>query len=307
MAIIKNGAALKAYKGDYKPVNLYRGVEKIAGWDWQEQTGTDIAWDDTYDDTVEILSVTGKSEQAGTPSPSAPVPINSAGGEIVSRGKNYVSNIPADWEQGTIDGTTGLPSTTISSARIRMKNFMAIPSETICASYNSDYQLAVRVYDASYNFIAGVTAFFPAGTHRFPGAKYMKLVMARLSDYTIPITMDEVIQAQCQIEMGATVTPYVPYFAPSQITLPALRSVGDTADTLTSIGGGVYEHTQRIDPNIDNCTTQSIYEVGEQYILATPITMQITPGELKTYPYHTDFVQTGAVKAGITARAKITV
>ena len=54
------------YKGSYKPVNLYHGDKKAAGWELSEKTGTELSWDDTYNDKVLSAVVEGKSEQAVT-------------------------------------------------------------------------------------------------------------------------------------------------------------------------------------------------------------------------------------------------
>lgn len=73
MPIYKNNNVLIAYKGDYKPVNIYKGGEKIAGWEERTYTGTDLVITDTYDDDFHSLVLSGRYEQAGTPSIENPI------------------------------------------------------------------------------------------------------------------------------------------------------------------------------------------------------------------------------------------
>jgi hypothetical protein len=109
-----------------------------------------------------------------------------------------------------------------------------------------------------------------------------------------------------------------------QITIPRLRSVKlpadatnytyiddndvkQYADTLTDLGGGDYEYQQRINPAIDDCTTDNIDVVYADYMLSPlpdPVVQHL--GELPTFPRSTRLVQlTDGVKAWITATAKV--
>jgi hypothetical protein len=63
MSIKLNGQDCKVYKGDHKPVNLYRGIKKIAGWKEEQQTGEGpLVFERTYDDEVQV-TVEGETEQ----------------------------------------------------------------------------------------------------------------------------------------------------------------------------------------------------------------------------------------------------
>lgn len=55
------------YKGAYKPVNLYHGSKKVAGWKFSEKTGTTIDWEDTYDDSIASIETEGNSWQYKLP------------------------------------------------------------------------------------------------------------------------------------------------------------------------------------------------------------------------------------------------
>jgi len=85
-------------------------------------------------------------------------------------------------------------------------------------------------------------------------------------------------------------------------TIPTLRKANGVADTYNPVTG---ELSQKIDPDIDNCTTQSIAEVGGDYVLETPVLVQYTPVVIPTYPRTTVIEQDGEVKGNIIATAKI--
>lgn len=53
MAIYLKDKKITPYRGDYKPVNIYQGAQKIAGWHDVARTGDSaLEWDDTYNDRV---------------------------------------------------------------------------------------------------------------------------------------------------------------------------------------------------------------------------------------------------------------
>lgn len=64
------------YLGDCRPVNIYKGEHKVAGWKWESQSGEELHFENTYNDFVEV-EIDGKSYQEGEPSPDAPVEIHS--------------------------------------------------------------------------------------------------------------------------------------------------------------------------------------------------------------------------------------
>lgn len=84
--------------------------------------------------------------------------------------------------------------------------------------------------------------------------------------------------------------------------IPTLRKTGGVADTYNPVTG---ELLRKIDPDIDNCTTQSIAEVGGDYVLETPVPIQFTPVVIPTYPRTTVIEQDCDVKGNIIATAKI--
>lgn len=86
------------------------------------------------------------------------------------------------------------------------------------------------------------------------------------------------------------------------VEVPTLRKAAGVADTYNPVTG---ELLRKIDPDIDNCTTQSIAEVGGDYVLETPVLVQYTPVVIPTYPRSTVIEQDGEVKGNIVATVKI--
>lgn len=102
MPIYHDGKKMKPYRGYRKPVNVYYGDKKVAGWKNSTQTGNNLTFQTTYNDTADVV-VKGKTlqksewvhkqgltTQSGTPTPETPIPL--------------ISNLPAgtyktqDWK-----------------------------------------------------------------------------------------------------------------------------------------------------------------------------------------------------------------
>jgi|GEM_PF-3374520 len=67
MSVLKNGQGCKVYKGDHKPVNLYQGDKKIAGWHEEQQCGAGpFVFERTFNDEVEMF-IEGMTEQVFMP------------------------------------------------------------------------------------------------------------------------------------------------------------------------------------------------------------------------------------------------
>lgn len=71
--LYKGTNKIKAFKGDYKPVNIYKGESKIVGWEWKEQSGTDLEISNTYNDNFKHLLLEGNHLQATQPTIFNPV------------------------------------------------------------------------------------------------------------------------------------------------------------------------------------------------------------------------------------------
>ena len=122
MPIYRGTTALKAYKGDMQPVNVYRGSTKVAGWHSASYSGTSpLTVDCDYDVPPDALTIDGKCIQTGTPSPSSPAPISTITGNVtitgadgassdtvtVALGSNVCASLP-DGTHDSYDAVTGV-------------------------------------------------------------------------------------------------------------------------------------------------------------------------------------------------------
>lgn len=83
--MLKRGSKNAVFvRGDYKPAKLYKGTQLVAGWSPVTKAAP-CAWDGTYNDFLDV-TLTGKGEQNGTPTPDAPVPL--AASECALTSKN---------------------------------------------------------------------------------------------------------------------------------------------------------------------------------------------------------------------------
>ena len=117
MPIKLNGQPLNAYKGDYAPVNIYRGANKLAGWRYDEKTGASLSFSNTYNDYVDRLEIEGKSIQDGTPTPTTPIDIESVDNFNLIVNDNEISmpyvlrSLPNGLcDKLVVDKTTPIPS-----------------------------------------------------------------------------------------------------------------------------------------------------------------------------------------------------
>ena len=76
MAIKVGDKDLFPYLGDYGPVSIYKGEQKLAGYKWAEKSGQELHFDNTYNSHVEV-EVDGQSYQHAAPTPDYPIEIQS--------------------------------------------------------------------------------------------------------------------------------------------------------------------------------------------------------------------------------------
>ena len=76
MAIKVGEKDLFPYLGDYGPVSIYKGEQKLAGYKWAEKSGQELHFDNTYNSHVEV-EVDGQSYQHAAPTPDYPIEIQS--------------------------------------------------------------------------------------------------------------------------------------------------------------------------------------------------------------------------------------
>ena len=61
--ITKDGAIYRAFEGDFKPVNVFTGNNKVAGYVSEIAEGQELELEGTYNDSYEVIKIYGKSEQ----------------------------------------------------------------------------------------------------------------------------------------------------------------------------------------------------------------------------------------------------
>lgn len=79
MAIKVGEKDLFPYLGDYGPVSIYKGEQKIAGYKWAEKSGQELHFDNAYNSLVHV-EVDGQSYQHAEPTPDYPIEIESVNG-----------------------------------------------------------------------------------------------------------------------------------------------------------------------------------------------------------------------------------
>ena len=221
-----------AYKGDYKPVNIYLGHEKAAGWELSEKTGTELSWDDTYNDKVLLAVVEGRSEQV-----------------VTVQGKNLF-----DWRQAKVVDYKGVEQpdygTIIDGVYTNQTSYygaschITLPIGTIVAgnTYTISFDVLAPVSQSIYfgvrntegtrtvttkSVTAGVlthmymTVTAPAGYTYY---QYIQLQGSTSVDYT----NINVVFTNIQLELGSSATAYELFIpnSPSPDYPSPIKSVG---------------------------------------------------------------------------------
>jgi hypothetical protein len=126
-------------------------------------------------------------------------------------GKNLSFTNVADWEQGTMTGTTGLP--TASTTRLRMKNRLrpiALGTATATVSVAAGYLANFWEWDTAGNFLKWTNVFAQSQTITLQATTaFVTTVVKRVDD--AELLPAEIALAQPQIEVGSTATAFEPY------------------------------------------------------------------------------------------------
>ena len=151
----------------------------------------------------------GNTEQTGTPTPSAPVPVKVVTGENVVKicGKNLLD--PSILEVGNITAQ-GVDS---ASTQVVRSDYIYLKAGNYALRVN-DANNQIKIfryvtYDTSKTFVSSSS----------PTAKQTTITMSadgylRLCFYNDPwrnITVDEIVASNVQLELGSTATEYEPY------------------------------------------------------------------------------------------------
>lgn len=186
-------------------------VEKTA-------SGKVISITDSAEKPLSGLRIFGKTTQNGTPSPDAPVPMESVGdgGSIVVSvaGKNLFSG----WVSGRIF-TSGVFVENVSSVRT---DYIPVPygaNSFFVSGLTTDVVTMMVFYDIEKKLV-GRTGSKKVSTltHLAPENTAWVALTSYLDDTTDPIG-DKAPQ-NVQIELGVTATAYEPYKEPRPTTLP---------------------------------------------------------------------------------------
>lgn len=284
------------------------------------ETGNPIAVDDAFSAPLCGLTVYGKSTQDGTPTPDAPVPIESAGdgGSVVVKmtGKNLLNSAlmnSAFSEKGlsvkqnsdgsyTISGTPIVDGTIIMWIGGGWNN--TVPLFTIPpGSYYSN--VSIFYYDGKTR-TSKKNAFTLLEPFRVTGVMY---------DQTYAINERYNFLIAPQLELGTTATAYSPY-REQLLTLPT--PTGLPGIPVTS--GGNYTDPQgqqwvcdEVDlergvkvQRVDKSAFDATKPLAEQNaILATPIETPLTPAEIAAYKALTSYAPDTVVQAGDGAGVKL--
>lgn len=159
-----------------------------------------------------LLNIEGDSYQAETPSFENPSKVEAVGDNI-----NLISNSSNDWEQGTLNGTTGQPQD--NSARIRLKEYIDVRNikSIACNLQNSNYKVvSIHFFGKDYSFITTSSTLYGYGNFNLQNMDlpkntcYIKVIVSK-TDVNSEIEISEIEQCKLKIESGSISTPYSPY------------------------------------------------------------------------------------------------
>lgn len=120
------------YLEDYRPINIYKGEHKLAGWKWAEQSSQEVNFENTYKDAVRV-GVDGKSVQDGEPTPDYPVEIHSL---------NDFNVVSQKSEGGVIDGI-----------EVGGRNYLPLSRGDLESynPYNTDWEISDKTIESVIN------------------------------------------------------------------------------------------------------------------------------------------------------------
>ena len=183
-----------------------------------------------------VLRLLGQTSQAGTPTPSSPIPVNVVSGdnEINICGKNLL-NIN-NWVKGRINNTTGNIeyANNVSSMVIGENNISFVVSQAWNSGITSDFiptstgnyvfkyghnreiTMAIDTYDSQKTKIARIDAFTQTQT---PTTRTFTISDSNVKYIRIHFEVNtanvEYIVSEMQLEKGSTATTYEPYIGSS--------------------------------------------------------------------------------------------
>lgn len=185
MAIKVGDKDLFPYLGNYRPINIYKGEHKLAGWKWAEQSGEELHFENAYNDFVHV-EIDGKSYQhAGS-------------------GKNLMSL--QGWDltgDAYIDEGSGYIYSSISSQAHSPYVKIKPNTDYTYSHYGDPHRANLRFFDINKDRIASSTSWGGTGTLTSPdNAYYFRRVAQDVSSQV------ELEGFRFQLEEGSVVTEY---------------------------------------------------------------------------------------------------
>jgi hypothetical protein len=234
------------YMGRYRPSGLCVGYIKAAGWKLSEKTGTALSWDDTYNDTIQAMTVRWPFTQA-----------------VTVQGKNlFDKNRPVAIANGvtktvletgvrataTVSGSTWF-AIDVGDAVFYLGKTVRIRANVIASASNvprlgltwasSDYATRTSITGSS---IGTVNYTFPATA---PDGMTKIILQFYSNNGGTAVAGDYVDYTNVQLEFDSA-TPYEPFVpdAPSRLYPSPIVSIGDDGGiTLSVTDGGENEYS----------------------------------------------------------------
>ena len=128
--------------------------------------------------------------------------------DAVNRAKpNLITNLPENWEQGTLNATTGNPEGSLY--HIRSKAFFPIRQGHVTFRVSPLYEALIIVYDSTYGFKES-HGFIGEFTFLLSENAYFKVVLKRTNGSEI--VPEAIGTAELKVENSDTATQWTPYY-----------------------------------------------------------------------------------------------
>jgi len=202
--IVKNGINYKAYKGDYKPCQMYLGDKKIAGYTSQTQTGNALTFNNTYNDVFSDLSVDCDSKQL----------VTIQGKQLfdVTKINNTNSATLSQIASGIrVSSTTGIYTDGHISMQLIPNTTYTFQRNATVISGNAGTRVAVCAIQpiyGGYSLLVLTGIGTKSGSFTTDSTGIVWIVFTGAFDVDNAVSID---YTNIQLELGITATPYSPF------------------------------------------------------------------------------------------------
>ena len=153
------------------------------------------------------VEIKGNSVQSGTPTPDAPIPVQTTTGEndVEIVGKNLFSGFATLATNSTFANGT---LTMTHSATNTSNDFEVSPNTLYYLNWTTGAQTRVyiREYDSSGTQLTNVTKYVPYGFTTTATTAFIRVYFSPSTSESFPVSIKEI-----QLELGSTATDYEPY------------------------------------------------------------------------------------------------